>query len=218
MNFHPITIIKFNLNQQLRSKMLIVAYCITSLYLVGCAGVKQRLVIPPDEVNSRVILPQRFTSVHSVRVLPLTHEPDIFNFEIAQRSGNLQGLVEKSWRQGSPFIITSEGGEKSEPDAFLKTNIIRYESRVGSDYGALEPARVSFTQTLVGASDSQSIWVARFSHTDRSATDNLLSTATSGWHLAHEVAQAGFIAAAESARAERERYYREHGNSSTVIR
>jgi hypothetical protein len=148
--------------------------------------------------------PELLTSVSSVEVEPPTQERTL---SVPVR--DFHTMISGSWNEFTilKVVTPQEVAAGLAPDALLTTHFMSYEDRVGSSIGALQPARVGFIQRLVKVPTGEVIWEARFSHTDHSATDNLLDTEGSGWHTPYEVAKAGFSVAAQNASSSVDQYF-----------
>jgi hypothetical protein len=149
--------------------------------------------------------PELLTSVSSIEVEPPTQER-----ALAVPVRDFHAMIQGSWNEFTilKIVAPGEGRQDSVPDAILTTHFMSYENRIGSSIGALQPARVGFIQRLVKVPTGEVIWEARFSHTDRSATDNLLNMKGSGWHTPYEVAKAGFSVAAQNASSSVDQYFK----------
>jgi hypothetical protein len=60
-------------------------------------------------------------------------------------------------------------------DAVLCGSVSRYIERVGGEFGAREPAAVSFTLQLVSVSSGAVLWVGSFDETQQALSENLLN-------------------------------------------
>jgi hypothetical protein len=149
--------------------------------------------------------PEWLTSISAIEVEPPTQERSL---SVPVR--DFHTMILGSWNEFTILKVVAVGkaGNDSRPDAILTTHFMSYENRVGSSIGALQPTRVGFIQRLVKVPGGEVIWEARFSHTDRSATDNLLDMKGSGWHTPYEVAKAGFSVAAQNASSSVDKYFR----------
>lgn len=148
--------------------------------------------------------PELLTSISSIEVEPPTQERSL-----AVPVGDFHAMILGSWNEFTILKVVAPGEGKNDttPDAILTTHFLLYADRIGSSIGALQPARVGFIQRLLKVPTGEVIWEARFSHTDRSATDNLLNVEGSGWHTPYEVAKAGFSIAAQNASSMVDQYF-----------
>jgi len=80
--------------------------------------------------------------------------------------------------------IDSKGGLESRArdlgkvvgaDAVLYGTVSRYKDRVGGEYGASEPASVSFTLSLVSVATGKVLWTRSFDETQQSLSSNLFN-------------------------------------------
>ena len=182
---------------------IVVAVMVTLAAFTGCG------TLQPYQASSGLATstPHRelLTSISLIEISPPTQERSL-----SVPVSDFHTMILGSWNEATVLKVVASGGSSPEltPDAILTTHFVSYEDRIGSSIGALEPARVGFIQKLVKIPTGQIIWEARFSHTDRSATDNLLDTKGSGWHTPIEVAKAGFSIAAQNAAASIDQYFK----------
>jgi len=66
-------------------------------------------------------------------------------------------------------------GKALGADAVLFGTVSRYQERVGSEYGATEPAAVAFTLSLVSVSTGKILWTGKFDETQQPLSSNLLN-------------------------------------------
>jgi hypothetical protein len=100
-----------------------------------------------------------------------------------------------SAESGDPLYLAREAGQQLHYDAVLITEVIRYQSRMGSAYAVNSPASVAISFKLLGVAGERVIWSADFDQTQQPLFDNILSTRTTGsgfrWLTAAELAKAG---------------------------
>jgi len=158
-----------------------------------------------SDISTATPHPELLTSTSTIEVEPPTQERTL---KVPVR--DFHSMILGSWNEFTILKVAAPGESPrdSVPDAVLTTHFMSYEDRIGSSIGALQPARVGFIQRLVKVPSGEVIWEARFSHTDRSATDNLLNVEGSGWHTPYEVAKAGFSIAAQNASSTVDQYFK----------
>lgn len=66
-------------------------------------------------------------------------------------------------------------GKALNADGVLFGTVSRYKERVGSEYGATEPATVAFTLSLVSVSTGKVLWTHTFDETQQSLSSNLFN-------------------------------------------
>jgi len=57
----------------------------------------------------------------------------------------------------------------------LYGTVSRYRERVGTEFGATEPASVAFTLSLLSVSNGKVLWTRTFDETQQSLSSNLLN-------------------------------------------
>jgi hypothetical protein len=87
-------------------------------------------------------------------------------------------------------------GKKTEADAVIFGRVFRYQNRVGTQFGASEPASVVFELGLVVVSTGEVVWSGTFDETQQPLTSNLLNwwmfwSAGPRWMSAGELAGLG---------------------------
>jgi hypothetical protein len=65
-------------------------------------------------------------------------------------------------------------GKEVGADGVIFGQVLRFQKRVGTDYGATEPASVWFELGLVAVSSGKVVWKGRFDQTQEPLTSNLL--------------------------------------------
>jgi hypothetical protein len=65
-------------------------------------------------------------------------------------------------------------GREVKADAVIFGEVHRFRERVGTEYGASQPASVSFDLGLVDVAEGKVLWEGRFSETQESLSSNLL--------------------------------------------
>lgn len=182
------------------------AWIVAGLVAVGTIGCGTlRPYQARSDLSTVTPHPELLTSVSSIEVEPPTQERSL-----AVPVRDFHAMILGSWNEFTILKVAApgEGSQAFIPDAILTTHFMSYEDRIGSSIGALQPARVGFIQRLVKNPTGEVVWEARFSHTDRSATDNLLNVQGSGWHTPYEVAKAGFSIAAQNASSAVDQYFK----------
>ncbi|MBS0012336.1 MAG: hypothetical protein KFF46_00050 [Desulfobacterales bacterium] len=96
----------------------------------------------------------------------------------------------------TPLDLVMEVGEKLNVEYMLVGNVWRYQQRIGSDYGAAQPASVAFALYLVEVSNGEVLWSQTFAETQQSLSENLLKAKKffrrgAKWLTAKELAKAG---------------------------
>ncbi len=66
-------------------------------------------------------------------------------------------------------------GKALSADAVLFGTVSRYQERVGSEYGATQPAAVAFNLSLVSVSTGKILWTGKFDETQQPLSSNLLN-------------------------------------------
>ena len=87
-------------------------------------------------------------------------------------------------------------GKEVHADAVIFGRVSRFRERVGSEYGATEPAAVSFDLSVVRVADGETVWNGTFDKTQESLSSNLLDfwmfwSAGPHWFSARELAGLG---------------------------
>jgi len=87
-------------------------------------------------------------------------------------------------------------GKQVGADAVIVGRVFRFENRVGTEYGATEPASVSFALSLVSVRSGKELWHGQFDQTQQPLTSNLLNwwmfwSAGPRWMSASELAGLG---------------------------
>ncbi|HVO24492.1 MAG TPA: hypothetical protein VMW56_12790 [Candidatus Margulisiibacteriota bacterium] len=66
-------------------------------------------------------------------------------------------------------------GKAVSADGVLYGTVSRYRERVGTEFGATEPASVAFTLSLLSVSNGKVLWTRTFDETQQSLSSNLLN-------------------------------------------
>jgi hypothetical protein len=66
-------------------------------------------------------------------------------------------------------------GKAAGADGVLYGTVSRYKERVGTEFGAREPASVAFTLSLLSVSTGKVLWTRTFDETQQSLSSNLLN-------------------------------------------
>jgi hypothetical protein len=87
-------------------------------------------------------------------------------------------------------------GKEVKADAVIYGEVHRFRERVGTEYGATEPASVAFDLGLVDVAKGTVLWKGSFSETQESLSSNLLNwwmfwRAGPHWFTARELADLG---------------------------
>jgi peptidoglycan-synthase activator LpoB len=87
-------------------------------------------------------------------------------------------------------------GKQVNADAVIFGSVSRFRERVGSEYGATQPAAVSFDLSVVRVVDGEIVWKGKFEKTQESLSSNLLDfwmfwSAGPHWFSARELAGLG---------------------------
>jgi hypothetical protein len=87
-------------------------------------------------------------------------------------------------------------GKEVKADAVIYGEVHRFRERIGTEYGASEPASVSFDLGIVDANNGEVMWKGSFSETQQSLSSNLLNwwmfwRAGPHWFTARELAGLG---------------------------
>ena len=87
-------------------------------------------------------------------------------------------------------------GKEVKADAVIYGEVHRFRERIGTEYGASEPASVSFDLGIVDANSGEVMWKGSFSETQQSLSSNLLNwwmfwRAGPHWFTARELAGLG---------------------------
>jgi hypothetical protein len=87
-------------------------------------------------------------------------------------------------------------GKEVKADAVIYGEVHRFRERIGTDYGASEPASVSFDLGIVDAVNGEVMWNGSFSETQQSLSANFLNwwmlwRAGPHWFTARELAGLG---------------------------
>lgn len=69
--------------------------------------------------------------------------------------------------------VLSEAGRKAGADAVLIGYVYGFEERVGGDYGADMPAKVSFELNLISVESQRLVWQNRFTETQKALNEDL---------------------------------------------
>ncbi len=104
----------------------------------------------------------------------------------------------------------------SGADAAVVVKLIRCEERIGSTYGATQPAQIGFLITAFDAA-GKNIWTGAFSMKDQAIFDNLLTAREklkvgAGWVTAGEILSHGMTLAAREFENERTRMFLSQGS------
>lgn len=104
----------------------------------------------------------------------------------------------------------------SGADAAVTVKLVRCEERIGSTYGATQPAQIGFLITAFDAT-GKNIWTGAFSMKDQAIFDNLLTAREklkvgAGWVTAGEILSHGMILAAREFESERTRMFLTQGS------
>jgi hypothetical protein len=156
------------------------------MFVVGCS----RAITPPLTVKAA----RDLGSLRNVVVLPASASPTM-NGEAAAQSADavsrmLSGAVsrETQWAPvggareqaalaklaaDSPEARAGELAAALQADAAVTATITAYRERIGTAYGATEPASVSVQILLVRAGQNQAAWRADYTQTQEPLTYNL---------------------------------------------
>jgi hypothetical protein len=72
-------------------------------------------------------------------------------------------------------VRARELGKAVGADGVLYGTVSRYKERVGTEFGAREPASVAFTLSLLSVSSGKVLWTRTFDETQQSLSSNLLN-------------------------------------------
>ncbi len=108
-----------------------------------------------------------------------------------------EALRRPAVRDATPLAARARAlGQEVGADGVIFGRVSRFRERVGTEYGATEPAAVSFELSLIAASDGALIWHGQFDQTQESLSANLLNwwmfwSAGPHWFSARELAGLG---------------------------
>lgn len=103
---------------------------------------------------------------------------------------------------GDPRALARIAAEEFGATAVLLGRVDRYREREGGEFGATRPASVGFELTLHAAPGGRKLWSARFDHTQRAVSEDVLRAPRypgggSRWLSAAELTRWGATQAAE---------------------
>jgi hypothetical protein len=194
------------------------------LLVAACSTVTNNYKTSPKDNNlqSEVREKKLLTKVDEIFIAPINNN---VRRELQVSVKHLYKKLLNSWESGSGLKVNSylsdelaDAGSKEHnrwskgltaPAGIrwtLITRLEKYSERLGSDIGALEPAQVSFEQSIVDVKNRSIVWSSRFSLTDRAFTDNILvSKPSSGkWITALNLIKLGFDKSASAFNLDRE--------------
>ncbi len=76
--------------------------------------------------------------------------------------------------EGNPEVLAKTLASPVKADTVLMGWIFRYQERIGSDWGARQPASVAFVVFLFDGQDGNMVWRAKFDETQRPLSENIL--------------------------------------------
>jgi hypothetical protein len=172
------------------STPLLTSILLALLLLAGCALLRRGPAIG-EPIKLIAVLPIERHEPADVPDSPASQRllPGAENVVAAQIYGVLSGSPE--WRF-VPDLTVAQGlakvpgtgdlvsraralGKAVDADAVLCGTVYRYMERVGSEYGARQPASVSLTLQLVSVATGEVLWSAKFDQQQQSLAANLFN-------------------------------------------
>ncbi len=167
-------------------KRVVLAVALAGLLLPGCSYFFK--AEPLDEsVNLIAVLPLDKTAARTDQDGRIHLEAEAANVVTAQVYGvlsqssrwrfvpdlQINDALRKVDAQATQIQRAVQLGKATSADAVLIGTVSRFMERVGTEYGATDPAGVSFTLELVSVSGGRILWKGEFDETQKPLTENL---------------------------------------------
>jgi hypothetical protein len=124
----------------------------------------------PAEQNGRIHIEADAANVVTAHIYGVLAESPRWRFVADLKTNDALRKVDA---QATQVQRAMQLGKATSADAVLCGTVSRYMERVGSEYGATEPAAVSFKLQLVSVNSGRILWTADFDQSQKPLTEDL---------------------------------------------